>query len=132
MIDFKFEQSGKVGMLTINDDLTVQKEDELREALMMSMAFADHVVINIEKVTEVDMTCLQFLCSAYLTSLRSNKVLSMVSPVPDVYKRAIQYAGYCKHTGCMNQSEKSCLWDKSYCRAHAAKSATQLKTVAVM
>jgi anti-anti-sigma regulatory factor len=132
MIDFKFEQAGKVGMLTINDDLVVQKEDELREALMMSMAFADHVVINIDRVTEVDLSCLQFLCSAYLTSLRSNKVLSMVSPVPDVYKRAIQYAGYCKHTGCMNQSERSCLWDKPYIRPHGVQGSAYVKSVAVM
>ncbi|MCL4490600.1 MAG: STAS domain-containing protein [Nitrospirae bacterium] len=109
-MDFNVEQSGAVGVMTIGGELTVQHADELKAALMRSLDAVDHLILNLDKVTEIDLSCLQLLCSAHRTSTELKKQLTITGNQSDALKQVIETAGYSRHVGCAFDCNKSCLW----------------------
>ncbi len=75
--NFGFEQSGVIGLLTYDGELTVQHTRELKSALMRALDRVDHLIFNLEKVTAVDTACLQLICLAQRISRRLNKRLTI-------------------------------------------------------
>ncbi len=109
MIDFKMEDSGNIGVLTMDGELTIQCADELKTVLIRSLDNVEHVVLNFKEVTEMDLSCLQLFCSACRTSAGLNKRLTLTGNHPEAFKRAIRNAGYSCHICCVFDSNKSCL-----------------------
>jgi anti-anti-sigma factor len=109
-MDFSIEQSGSVGVMTIGGELTVQHADELKAALMRSLDAVDHLILNFDRVTEIDLSCLQLLCSAHRTSAKLRKQLTIAGNHCNMLKQVIEAAGYSRHIGCAFDCNKSCLW----------------------
>src|SRR5512135_1534026 len=102
MSSFELENKGDSGVLVLDGELTVQRADELRAALMNSLSCAGRLVISFEDVTGVDLSCLQLLCAARMTSAKRNKRLAISGGMPEVFKRAVRDAGYWRHIACMS------------------------------
>lgn len=113
MSDFSLEQSGEVAVLSINGAMTVDNSLELKELLLRALNGADHVVFDLEKVTDVDLSCLQILCSAHRTSARLNKKVTLGGIRAEVFLKAVECAGFERHTGCIYDTAKTCLWVKT-------------------
>ncbi|MBI5639100.1 MAG: STAS domain-containing protein [Nitrospirae bacterium] len=109
-MDFKVESSGQVGVLTLDGDLTISRADELRTALMKSLDSVDHLVINLDGFTELDLSCFQLLCSAHRTIARQNKRLTLAGEHLDDFRRIVRAAGFMRSTGCIMDMNKDCLW----------------------
>lgn len=107
-MNFTVEQPGIVGVLAAEGELTIQRAGELRTALINSLESVSHVMLDFRKVTEVDLTCLQLLCSAHLTSKRAKKRLTIVGS-SGPFKQAMVDAGYSCNKGCIFECKKSCL-----------------------
>jgi anti-anti-sigma regulatory factor len=114
MKDFSLEQSGNVAVLAVSGPVTVERACELKEILMKALHGADQVVFDLEGMTEVDLSCLQMLCSAHRTSIRLNKRITLGNVRPEVFRRATECGGFERHTGCALDTNKSCLWVKGY------------------
>lgn len=112
MLDFKIENSGDVGVVTMNGEVLINNATELKELLMKALDCVDHVNINIEELTELDLSGLQLLCSAYRSSLKLNKNLTLNSKSSAVFKKIIEDAGYICHTESDSDYYKTCLWLK--------------------
>ena len=110
MISFEMGSKSEVGVLSLDGELTLQRADELRAALMSSLSSADHLVLNVESVTGIDLSCLQLLCAAHRSSEKLNKRLTITGERPDVFRRVVEDAGYLRHVGCVIDQGKSCLW----------------------
>jgi anti-anti-sigma regulatory factor len=110
MIPFERENKSDVGVLVLDGELTVQRADELRAALMNSLSCAGHLVLSFENVTGIDLSCLQLLCAAHRTSAKLNKRLTITGRTPEVFKRAVEDAGYVRHAACIVDEGKGCLW----------------------
>lgn len=109
-MDFKLEQSGAVGVLTLNGALTIGCAEELKATLMKSLERVEHLVLNLGTVEEVDLSCLQLLCSAHRTSTRLNKQMTIAGGRPEAFRRAVCAGGYGRHVGCSFDIHKTCLW----------------------
>ena len=109
-MDLTIEQSGAVGVLSIDGELTVQHAGELKAALLKSLDSVDHLILNIEKATEIDISCLQLLCSAHRTSVRLKKHLSVSGSCLGILRQITAIAGYSRHVGCSFDCNKNCLW----------------------
>lgn len=109
-MDFNIEQSGAVGVMTIGGELTIRHADELRAALMRSLDAVDHLILNLDRVTEFDLSCLQLLCSAHRTSTKMKKQLTINANQSDALRKVIEAAGFLRHIGCALDCNKSCLW----------------------
>lgn len=91
--DFKVEKEGAVGILTLEGDQTIQYSNELRTALLKSFDSVHHVVLDVERVTSLDLSCLQLICSAHKTAAGMKKRLT-VTGNPEIFKKAMEEAGY--------------------------------------
>ncbi|GBE02725.1 STAS domain protein [bacterium BMS3Bbin06] len=109
-MELQVEQSGDIERLTFAGELTVQHSDKLRVSLMRTLDSVNHVFIDLENVTSVDLSCLQLLCSACHSSQKLNKLLTITDKRPEIFKKAIEDAGYSRHVGCASTINKSCLW----------------------
>lgn len=86
MMNFTFEKSGDVGILTFDGELDAGRIDELKAALMLSMNNAGHIILNFEKVTRLDDSCFKLLCSAHQISAKLNKRMTFASFSPHIFK----------------------------------------------
>lgn len=77
MIQFGFEQSGNIGLLTFDGALTKQRSGEMKTALMRALHRVDHLVFNLEKVTALDIACFRLICMAHRISRNLGKRLTV-------------------------------------------------------
>jgi anti-anti-sigma regulatory factor len=71
IIEFKI--SKEIGVLTLHGELIQNRENVLKEALMVSLENSHHVLVNMERVTKIDDQCLQILDAAREKALTLNK-----------------------------------------------------------
>jgi len=93
MFDFKVEKEGAVGVLTLEGDQTIQYSNELRTFLLKSFDSVHHVVLDVERVTSLDLSCLQLICSAHKTAAGMKKRLT-VTGNSETFKKAMEDGGY--------------------------------------
>lgn len=106
-MNFTIDQEGAAGTLSVEGEATIVRAHELRTALLNSLDKVNHVALNFEKVTAVDLTCLQLLYAARMTSARMNKRLAFEG-CSEPFKRAVADAGYSGANGCVLECEKKC------------------------
>jgi anti-anti-sigma factor len=94
MLNFKFEKAGDFGILSFDGELTAQHADRLKEALMVSLDNAEHVVVNFEKVSEIDVDCLFLFYTTWGMLARLKKRLTLTGISPEMYKRVEEFIGY--------------------------------------
>jgi anti-anti-sigma regulatory factor len=109
-MDLRVQGEGPAGVLHLNGDLTINRADELRGALMGALETVEHLVINFEAVGDVDLTCLQLLCSAHRMLTLREKGLTLAGTGRESMLRAAENAGFMKHRGCVHDANKGCLW----------------------
>jgi anti-anti-sigma factor len=109
MANIKVEKKGKERVLVISGSLTIEHAAEFREALMKSLINASHMILNMDGVTETDLSCLQLLCSAHRTFVNAKKSVEL-GGTSDILKQAARDAGYKRSFSCMQETEKTCFW----------------------
>lgn len=97
MIDFLINDNDNMGILTMAGEMTVERAVEVKAALMKAFDKVDKVVINLEKVTELDLSFLQLLCSAQQSSVIRNKRLTIDNHLPEVFRQTVENAGFSLH-----------------------------------
>ncbi len=108
---FTVDDSQKEGSLIADGELNVQHAAEFKDALTKALDEVDRLEINFDTVTEVDLACLQLLCSAHKTCMKANKTLSITGHQSEALRKAIEDAGYERHKGCKAAGDKKqCLW----------------------
>jgi anti-anti-sigma regulatory factor len=112
IITFRDQGSGKQGNITLDGNLTVGQAEELRRFLIKAIIDAQQVRLDFGTVTDVDLSCLQLLCSAHRSASRMKKSISLSGDWPEVFKNTVEEAGYSRLTGCRLDVDHSCLWVK--------------------
>ena len=110
MADIKVEKKGKERVLVINGGLTIEYAAELKDALQQSLKNARARKPGSDDVTEMDLSGLQLLCSAHKTSVNLKKTVELMQNTCEVSKETVRKSGYKRYTGCIKETEKSCLW----------------------
>ena len=107
---YTLEPSGDTHVLTLNGELTIEHAGELKKVMIDAIENFDRLTVAIGDLTEVDLTCLQLLCSAHRTALKSNKQLTLSSRDSDIFQRLVRDSGYARHDGCFPDPSQQCLW----------------------
>ncbi|MCR4321812.1 MAG: STAS domain-containing protein [Candidatus Brocadiaceae bacterium] len=92
MLNFTVEQPGAVGALALEGELTISRAGELRAALINALDKVSHLQLNFGKVTDIDLSCLQLICSAHKTAAGMKKRLT-VTGNSETFKKAMEEAG---------------------------------------
>jgi ABC-type transporter Mla MlaB component len=103
-------QSGDTRIVLLEGDLTLPQAPELRTAFMKALVEADDVFIRFGNVGELDLSCLQLLCSAHRSAARLKKRVRFEGGIPKKLSDMADAAGYSRLKGCKLDTEKSCLW----------------------
>jgi len=107
---YEIQESGSDRILCLIGKWTIEKASRLKTILMEVMSGSERVVLNLEKTTEVDLSCLQLICSAHRASLNTDKNLSLHPGYHEAFKRLVRDAGYPRALGCHGDPRRSCLW----------------------
>ncbi len=108
-MNFERDASGGQGTLTLAGELTIQSAGALRDTVLQAQAGVERLLVNLEGVTGVDISCLQVLCSAHHLSVSADKQLGFTGGIPAVFRQAVADAGYAKEV-CCTDGRGTCLW----------------------
>jgi len=109
-VTYSIEQTDGGETVTLEGELNVSCADELKEILINALSNGEHVKLDLQQVTEVDLSCLQLLCSAHRTSVRLNKIIGFTGTCPASLKDIAERSGYARHAGCPRDIHKNCIW----------------------
>lgn len=104
------EESGDRVTLNLEGDLTVQNACALRDAIVQAQETGRHLALNLENVTGADVSCLQLFCSAHRTLVKSDRRLTLVRPLPEIFDGIVRQAGFNRERGCALDIFHDCLW----------------------
>lgn len=105
-----FKRTGNKGVITFKGELTLPHAEELRGVLVKALAETDDVSIAMEDVQDVDLSCLQLLCSAHRSAVRFQKRMVFSGELPRIFSDAVEAAGFARIAGCKLDCDHSCLW----------------------
>jgi len=105
------KKSADKSEVTLQGDLTIRSAGEIKNAFTRAIVEADEVTVNFGDVSDVDLTCLQLLCSAHRSATRLNKRFLMAgTDRPEVFLSIVEAAGFSRSMGCSLDCGKNCLW----------------------
>lgn len=110
MISFQIEEPDQVGVLTIEGSINIQNAEELKSNLIRAFQAGDKISVNVERLEDIDISCLELFCSAHLTSVALKKTISFCSRIPGTFRKKLTDTGFIRHTGCMHDKYRNCLW----------------------
>ncbi len=115
-MECKVEQENNEARIVFSGSLTLDKIKEMQAVLVKILKEVETVNLDFSEVREADLTCLQLLCSAHWTAEGMGKVLKMTPNRSEQFLKAVQAAGYDRHTGCTPDRMNSCLWVEDLAR----------------
>lgn len=102
--------SGDPGCVKGVTSLTIQDVAELYNALIQAFAQSDAVSVELSGLERVDAAGLQLLCSAHKMSVAQKKTFCLVGTIREDVSKIIADAGFQRHAGCLQDSQRTCLW----------------------
>lgn len=91
-------------------ELTIEHSEELREILKDGLDREERLSLSFSKVTDIDLSFLQLICSAHRTALQANKIFRIDKQGSEILMTAIKDAGFVREEGCSLDLSKSCIW----------------------
>ncbi len=96
-VDFKIDKSAQSGMIKISGKLTERKANEVKKKLENSAGTVDYFKLNLEEVTDVDLSSIHLLYSTCESMDNSNRPLSLDGICPVVFTSAVEDVGFSYH-----------------------------------
>lgn len=103
------QESPDTRVVTFTGPMTIENGSAIKAELTSALD-GKTVIVNLNDVTEIDVIGLQFLCSLHRTAIFMGKSVFLAHPTSEVVKKAEMSAGFCRHSGCAGDVERSCLW----------------------
>ncbi len=108
-MEYKLQTAENSTELILEGNVTIEDAQTLHGALLEPHALAGELVVNMRAVGEIDLTCLQLLCSAHHTATKEGRTVKLVNVGVET-RDSIERLGFARHIGCREDSTGSCLW----------------------
>ena len=95
--------------VNLTGNLTISRAVEILSLLNDSLESNDNVRIVLREVSNIDLSCLQLLCSAHRTAAAAGKELTLKTPLPDIFLQLIRQTGFNRQKGCVLSPNTNCL-----------------------
>jgi anti-anti-sigma regulatory factor len=96
--------------VVLTGDLKISQAGPLKDTLVQALKGGKDMALDIEQVGEVDVACLQVFCAAHRTFLQSGRRLIFNGPLPSLFQKSMEEAGFGRERGCALNRTKTCLW----------------------
>jgi len=104
------DETSGTATVTLAGDLTIASAAELRDMLSRALTETDRVVVCLGQVEDMDLSCLQLMCSAHRTAIRQGKGFVFQGRRPEAFTRIADKAGFLRGRSCTLNPGKDCLW----------------------
>ena len=108
-MEYALTISNDTGELILDGDITVESAQALHGALLNPQGAVRDLVVNMSGVREIDVTCLQLLCSAHDEATKEGRKLKLANVSPAT-RETMECLGFIRHIGCREDTTGSCLW----------------------
>ncbi|MBU1168781.1 MAG: STAS domain-containing protein [Proteobacteria bacterium] len=107
----RIEKKNKTRVLHIEGDATIAMAEELKNQVAQGLLESESLTISLEKVADIDISCIQLVCSANRSFENHNKKLRVkTGKNSEQIKKFLIEAGYDTSGGCPEGACKQCLW----------------------
>jgi anti-anti-sigma regulatory factor len=113
-MEIRKNEASKTKGINFAGDLTIENTQELHKILFTSLKNSNELSLSFEKVTAVDFSFVQLLCSAHRTAVRADKILKLPGECPEVLKTVVRESGFMREKGCVLDTQGSCLWKERW------------------
>jgi ABC-type transporter Mla MlaB component len=96
---FERFETGDAVVVKVRGELTVEYAKGFQAALSEELQKSDRILLDLENVTEADISCLQLLCSAFGTAAKLSKQVSLGDNLPGQFVQFAIDAGYSRVRG---------------------------------
>jgi anti-anti-sigma regulatory factor len=105
-------QAEAPGTITVvlSGEMTIQNAGEIRNALMQAFSAGEGLILDMNKVSAVDLAGLQLMCAAHRTSIAEEKHFSVSGIYNEAIKSVIMDAGFPRRSGCVEDIDNTCVW----------------------
>ena len=109
-MDFTVIPGTNGGTLALDGEITLLRADQLKMLLADALEKFEYVRIDTEAVTDIDLACLQLICSAHRSAAGRGRHLTLTSPQSEVFKAKVLQTGMMYCHNCDHAIETDCLW----------------------
>lgn len=114
MMDVTYGETGEgKGVLAIKGELVIEHASQARDKLLSAINKVPNLEVNMEDVTEVDLSGLQLLCSAHRLSVLTGKRFALEGSLPGCLKNVVKESGFARHKSCAH-GNAGCLWLRNW------------------
>ncbi|KJU83088.1 anti-anti-sigma regulatory factor (antagonist of anti-sigma factor) [Candidatus Magnetobacterium bavaricum] len=92
-MEFTIKTPNKEGVLTLDEELTIQNAVEIRKMLLKAVSSVSHTVLDMKDVVSVDVSFLQILVAALHSVEASKKTIGVVNSA-QVFRDVVQQSGF--------------------------------------
>jgi anti-anti-sigma regulatory factor len=110
VINIKLSELEGMGVIVLGGELTIGHAQELKTSLKEAVDGYNSVVVQLGDITDIDLSCLQLLCSAHKSAIKQKKTFAFGEHVPDTFSQVFADAGFIRDTGCRSDPGETCLW----------------------
>lgn len=93
MGQFLLENSAPGKILRVEKSLTIEHACSLKKILIEALEETEHLDIDIQNITSVDLACLQVLSAAHKTFVEANKHMGILDDPPEIFRKTLFNAG---------------------------------------
>ena len=111
-MDFQIEESTKTGRMILSGEMGIQQAAALKDQLLNVQDSVEHLVLDIQGVTGLDVSTLQLFCSAHRTFMKLRKQLTLTRPLPPALMEFLKSAGFARGKETCVDQDGTCLWVK--------------------
>ena len=104
------EMTGTVAAVTLEGSVTIAHAAEFKELLVRVVSGATEVVVDMEKITHLDLSGIQLFCSACRSAEDGGVRLRQREMGSEVIASALDEAGFNRLETCAEQRCDTCFW----------------------
>jgi len=110
MADFEVKQTNgsEERVVTIRGKMTILYAHDIKAALVEALARAQHIRLDLEDVTEMDLAGMQLICAAHRDCINLKKKLSVSGNTNEVFSGFAAASGFSRHVACVEG--ETCFW----------------------
>ncbi len=102
----------KNGLTTLNcqGELTIVQVSDFKKTITDIMPDSKEVIVDLLKITDMDISCLQLICSANRSFEQNKTQFTRKGNLTEIMEQTLRDAGYDPGDGCPETPCENCFW----------------------
>jgi len=109
MTQWTFDEEQQAGQLRVDGSATVAQVGKLKELLVQAVDQAHVVLVDLNRVDQVDIAGLQLFCAAHRFACARGKTLQLFGG-GERFRTLASTAGFVRGSWCSVREKAPCLW----------------------